>query len=217
MTIMPNGNPTPTDKKPTPTPVPEVITYLIWIWSFMVGAELLHQLLSITMSLLDPTALKAAARQTAEENQDVPQVVLNASVYLSIGFMALVTIVIVGLLVWMLVLFAKQHKWSGYARRLLSIFSLFFAFRVLLVFLSTPAASDVPLWLVACDGLVQIALGVAGILGVFFANKEEAVAWTGEDQRPPFTHSNGGSQNKNQNKNQNNSTSTTDSKTTDNK
>lgn len=202
MTIAPNGSNAPAPRAPQPPSPqpsgssepagkkrPEVITYLIGIWSFMVGAELLHQILSVTMSLLDPSALKAAARETADENPEIPAAAVDLSVYLSIGFMALVMLVLLGLLLWMLALFAKQHKWSGYARRLLYIFSLFFAFRMLLVFLATPGASDVPLWLFAFDGMVQIALGVAGILGVFFANKEEALAWTGEDQRPPFAKS----------------------------
>lgn len=168
---------------------PELITYLIGIWTFMVGAELLHQILSVIMSLVDPSALKAAARETAEQSPEVPEAAFTLSVYFSIGIMALITLAIVGLLVWMLVLFAKQHKWAGYARRLLSIFSLFFALRMLLVFLSTPAASGVPVWVFAVDGMVQIALGVAGILGLIFANKEEALAWTGEDKRPPFADS----------------------------
>ncbi|MHA2787980.1 hypothetical protein ACXZ66_02360 [Corynebacterium sp. S7] len=166
--------------------MPETVRAVVLVWAVAIGGELIHQLISIISSIVDPTALRQAASDTANQSaQDgaaIPDSVVNMSVYLSIFMMALVTLAIVGLLAWMLILFARRHKWAGYARRLLYLFSFFFAFRLLLVFLTTSVASDVPVWLVAIDGVVQIAVAVAAICGIILAGRDEVLKWTGEDE-----------------------------------
>lgn len=57
---------------------------------------------------------------------------------------------------------------------MLQVFSVFFAVRVLTLFLMTPAATKVPVALFAVDGAVQIVVGVAGALGLFYASRKES-------------------------------------------
>ncbi len=166
--------------------MPETVRAVVLVWAIAIGGELIHQLFSIISSIVDPSALRRAANESADQSTAdgaaVPDSVVNMSVYLSIGVMAVITLAIVGLLTWMLVLFARRHKWAGYARRLLYLFSFFFAFRLLLVFMTTSVASDIPVWLVATDGAVQIAVAVAAICGIILAGREEVLKWTGEDE-----------------------------------
>ena len=69
---------------------------------------------------------------------------------------------------------------AGTGRRLWFAFSLYFGFRVLIVFLSSPAGANVPDWLFVVDGAVQILVGVAAIMGLIFSSKEEVLEYTGE-------------------------------------
>lgn len=164
---------------------PETIQALILVWSIAIGGELIHQLIQIISAIVDPTALRQAATEKAESGEEstaLNDAVINLSVYMSIAVMALITLAMVGLMTWMLVLFARQHKWAGYARRLLYLFSFFFAFRMLLVFVTTSAASDIPVWLIAIDGALQIVIAVAAICGIIFAGREDTIKWTGEDK-----------------------------------
>ena len=69
---------------------------------------------------------------------------------------------------------------AGTGRRLWFAFSLYFAFRVLIVFMSSPAGASVPDWLFVLDGGVQILVGVAAVMGLIFSSKEEVLEYTGE-------------------------------------
>ncbi|WIM68019.1 hypothetical protein QP027_01055 [Corynebacterium breve] len=176
--------------------MPETVRYLVWVWTFAVAGEAIHQILTIVAALVDPAALRASAKEAAKDNEMVTDSVLNLSVYLSIAFMASITLVIIGILVWMLVVFAKRQKWAGYARRLLFLFSIFFSIRLLTVFLTTTGGSSVPVALILVDGIIQIAVGVAAACGMYFASQQEALKWTGEDQDPRFNSFNGTSEKK---------------------
>ena len=74
-----------------------------------------------------------------------------------------------------------RAKWAENARRLLQIFSVFFALRMLTLFMMVPASTAVPTAMFGIDGVVQIILGVAGVMGVIYSVDKDSVAWT----KPP--------------------------------
>lgn len=159
---------------------PESVGLLLRVW-FLVGVgELVHQILQITLSYLNRDALVAALRASMKDQVDYPEALLDVSANIAIFGSALMFMAVIGLLMFMLTRIAKQHKWAGTARRMWFAFSLFFVFRVLLVFLTQPAGSDAPDWLFALDGVVQILVGVGAAMALVFSLREETLEFTGE-------------------------------------
>nr|VDG62228.1 Uncharacterised protein [Streptococcus thermophilus] len=173
------AQPAPDDE---PDTRPETVRYLLVTWVVMIGAELLHQLFTIAMPLLDPSALFESAR---EASKTMPQAVTEGQVklvaYASISIMALLSLMIVALLAVALRAVATQKKWANNARTLLMAFSVFFALRMLTVFLVNPAGMDVPTAVIGADGVLQIAAGVAAICALIFASQEDAKKWTAKE------------------------------------
>ncbi|BAC17264.1 hypothetical protein [Corynebacterium efficiens] len=156
---------------------PETVRQMLILWSAMVGLELLHQILNVVMGLLDPTAMRAAARRQ-DAAEGVSDVVLNASVTAATLLVGLLNMIIVGVLAWMILIVNKRGKRLPTALMLLMIFSLFFALRALFLFLASPTG-DVPIALFAVDGSIQILAAVAGVLAYLLARRPEALAWLG--------------------------------------
>lgn len=159
---------------------PETVRQMLILWSAMVGLELLHQILNVVMALLDPTAMRAAAR-SQDAAEGVSDAVVNASVTAATLLVGLLNLIIVGVLAWMILIVNKRGKRLPTALMLLMIFSLFFAIRALFLFLASPT-SDVPLALFAVDGSVQILAAVAGVLAYLLARRPEALAWLGPSE-----------------------------------
>lgn len=176
------AQPAPPAQDARPDQRPEAVRYLLVTWVVMIGAELLHQLFSIAMPLLDPSALFESAR---EASKGMPQEVSEGQVklvaYTSISIMALLSLLIVALLGLALRAVAAQKKWANSARTLLMVFSVFFALRMLTVFLINPAGMDVPTAVIGADGVLQIAAGVAAICALIFANQDDVKKWTAKD------------------------------------
>ena len=84
------------------------------------------------------------------------------------------------LLAFLLRSLARRGKRAGTSRRVWFAFSLYFGFRILLTFMVTPAGADVPDWLFAADGMVQILVGVAAVLGLIFSVRVDTLDYTGE-------------------------------------
>lgn len=159
---------------------PETVRQMLILWSAMVGLELLHQILNVVMTLLDPTAMRAAAR-SQDAAEGVSDAVVNASVTAATLLVGLLNLIIVGVLAWMILIVNKRGKRLPTALMLLMIFSLFFAIRALFLFFASPT-SDVPLALFAVDGSVQILAAVAGVLAYLLARRPEALAWLGPSE-----------------------------------
>ena len=160
---------------------PETVRYMLACWAFMIGGELLHQALTVVSLLLDPSQLiasaKEASKQTGAVSEAMSEGLLNVAVWGSVALMALVQLAILGLFAFALASISRQRKWAGTARRLLMVFSVFFALRALMVFAMRPAGTTVPLAFYAFDGVIQIMLGVAGALGLFYASQKESADW----------------------------------------
>lgn len=162
--------------------MPEAVRYMLAAWTVMIGGELLHQIFAVAASVIDPSALREVAKERVTKGDgEVSEALMNASVYGSIFIMALLQLGVILLFVFALRAVQKQAKWAENARRLLQIFSVFFALRMLMLFMMVPASTAVPTALFGVDGVIQIVLGVAGVMGVIYSVDKDSVAWT----KPP--------------------------------
>lgn len=169
---------TPSTTKPTDGKKSETVQLLIQMWSVMVLLELVHQIFNVVIGLIDPSALRAVARQqaVAEGQSDA---IVNATVTTATLLMGLLNLAIVGILAWMIMIVNKRSKRIPTAFLLLTVFSFFFIFRTLLVFLSTPGGGDVPVAFYAVDGSIQILIGVVGVIAYLLSRQPEVVEWVG--------------------------------------
>lgn len=174
--------------------MPEAVRYMLTCWAVMIGGELLHQIMTVIASVLDPSALREVARERAKNSDgEVSDALVNASVYGSIFLMAVLELGIIVLFVFALRAVKQQAKWAPNARRLLQVFSGYFALRMLTLFMVAPASTAVPEAFFGADGVIQIILGVAGILGIVYSMDKSAVAWTKDG---PGKRGTGGAQEK---------------------
>lgn len=187
MTLSPNTAPSdkPQDeaaKKPKRT---EAVSLMLKVWTVALILEAVHLVLSITLTLLNRDELFAQARSTAESaaersgqemTDSFVEIVGYGSLVLS-SLISLAIVVLLGIMLWMI---NSNTKAAGTGRRLWFAFSLYFGFRLLIVFFSSPAGANVPDWLFVVDGAVQILVGVAAIMGLMFSTKEEVLEYTGE-------------------------------------
>lgn len=154
---------------------PEAVQLAIGAWALALLGELIHQILQIVMSLIDPAELLAVARESADEGMS--ETAINLSVYGSIVIMALINVLILIGLTVALRFYATRHRLADGARRLLMVFSLYFALRGLLVFVAGTAGPGVPVWLMLIDGSLQLLVAVAAILGLVFSGREESMKY----------------------------------------
>lgn len=192
MTFSPNtasSAPKPTGQNKDPdkeqTKRTEAVSLMLKVWTVALVLEVVHLVLSIVLTLLNREELFAQARTTAESaaeksGQDVSDALVQLVGYGSVAFSSLISLAIVVLLGIMLGFIHKNSKAAGTGRRLWFAFSLYFALRVLIVFISSPAGASAPDWLFLLDGAVQILVGVAAVMGLMFSTKEEVLEYTGE-------------------------------------
>lgn len=168
-------HPAPNGKKDSQ---PESVRLMLACWAVMIAGELLHQILTVVVTVLDPAALRESAKQAAEgRGEELSDAMLTFGMYGSVVLMALIQLTILGVFTYALRTVAKRGKWAANARRLLQVFAAFFALRILSLFMMAPASATVPVALYAADGVIQIILGVAGALGLFYSTRKESVDW----------------------------------------
>lgn len=185
------GHKTAQDTAPAPKSrgfgagLPESVRLAVLVWAVAIGLELLHQILSMTMGIIDPTDLLVAARENGagEQLPGDAESVVRMTAYAAIAIMGMINLIIVAVLAVGLRFFAKKHRLAGGSRRLLMIFSLFLTLRGLLVFGAQPGGSSVPDALYLVDGSVQLIIAVAAVLGIIFSQREETLEYTGELQQ----------------------------------
>lgn len=187
MTLSPNTAPSdkPQDEAAKNPKRTEAVSLMLKVWTVALILEAVHLVLSITLTLLNRDELFAQARSTAESaaersGQEMTDSFVQIVGYGSLVLSSLISLAIVALLGIMLWMINSNAKAAGTGRRLWFAFSLYFGFRVLIVFLSSPAGANVPDWLFVVDGAVQILVGVAAIMGLMFSTKEEVLEYTGE-------------------------------------
>ncbi|AKK10272.1 hypothetical protein CUTER_01260 [Corynebacterium uterequi] len=158
---------------------------MLRLWAAAVGAELIHQIISIISGFLDPSELLAASKESLSDNPqfaDMPDAMLRLSVYVSIGLLGLLNLAIVGGLGAAVVLISRRGRTAPGAQRLLIVFSIFWAVRGLVILTAQATYPGLPDWLVLLDGSLQIIIAVAGVLGIIFARKPETVSYFDVDR-----------------------------------
>ncbi|BAU94833.1 hypothetical protein N24_0571 [Corynebacterium suranareeae] len=186
MSMLPNLSP----KKSSPAPSAssqggnankkeDTVKLLLQMWALMIGLELVHQILNVVMSFLDPTSLRAVAKEQAE-SQGLSDSIVNATVVVAILVMGFFNLIVVAILSWMIVMVKNRSKRLPTAFLLLTIFSIFFILRVLMLFFSSPGGTDVPMALFAIDGCVQILVGVSAGVAYALSRTEQPVKMLSE-------------------------------------
>lgn len=161
-----------------PSGPPEPVRLMVRCWAVMLIGELIHQILTVVFSFADPAPLREAAKEQAKASGDeVSDGLLNMGVYGAIVFMGLIQLAVLLLFVFALRAVKTQGSWAANARRLLQIFAVFFAIRMLTLFMMQPTSTAIPVVFYGIDGVVQIILGVAGILGIVYSTDKASVDW----------------------------------------
>ena len=165
---------------------PETVVYMLWLWLGVVAGETVHQILNVVLPLLNHDVLMAQAKQMVEstsggeDGEEVSDSLIEMAAYGSVALSAAIAIGVLVLLLFLLKSLAGPSKRAGTSRRIWFAFSIYFGFRILLTFMVTPTGADVPDWLFAADGMVQILVGVAAVLGLIFSIKPDTLDYTGE-------------------------------------
>ncbi|QRJ58133.1 hypothetical protein GWO64_001535 [Corynebacterium macginleyi] len=165
---------------------PDTVVYMLWLWLGVVAGETVHQILNVVLTLLNHDMLMAQAKQMIEsasgggDGEEVSDSFIEMVAYGSVVLSAAFAIGVLVLLLFLLKSLAGPSKRAGTSRRIWFAFSIYFGFRILLTFMVTPAGADVPDWLFVADGMVQIVVGVAAVLGLIFSVKPDTLDYTGE-------------------------------------
>lgn len=162
--------------------VPEAVRYMLSCFAVMISGELLHQILVVVSAVLDPAPLREQAKQQAKAaGEQASDALVNTGVYGAIAVMALIQLGFILLLAVALRALKQRKSWAANARRLLQVFGVFFGVRVLTLFMMVPDASSLPVAFYAFDGIIQIVLGVAGVLGVVYSVDKASAEWAETD------------------------------------
>ncbi|MCK7642437.1 hypothetical protein JIM95_005650 [Corynebacterium sp. CCM 8835] len=156
--------------KPAPT-IPESGRLAVQLWWAMVVLEIIHQIFNVVISLIDPSAVKANANFGDTRGVPVDDVITVAIIMagvLGIGIMVLLAFAVYG--------YARNSGWK-WLRTLLVFFSVYFAVRAVVVFTTSPTGTAAPTALYLIDGSLQILTAVAGVLGLIFSRRADAVDW----------------------------------------
>ncbi|MEZ2121751.1 MULTISPECIES: hypothetical protein [unclassified Corynebacterium] len=153
------------------TTIPESVRLAVQLWWAMVLFEIIHQVFNVVIGLIDPSEVKANVDfgQTA----GVPvEAVITVAIIMA-GVLGIGMMMFLGFAVYS---YARNsdRKWL---RTLLVFFSVYFVIRAVVVFTATPTGTAVPTALYLVDGSLQILTAVAGVLGIVFSRRGDALEW----------------------------------------
>ncbi|MBZ8177636.1 hypothetical protein GP475_01930 [Corynebacterium poyangense] len=162
---------------------PEAVQVFTRLWGAVICAEVLHQLISLIMGVLDSSQLRAQLKkQAADSAYTIPEHMFPLIIALSLGMMLLLSLLILGLLGYSLTRVHLATKYAAMAHTLLSFFGLYFTLRMVLLYFASPQSSVLSVGWYLVDGSVQIIIGVMAALTLYFGRKEDTLRWTGEWQ-----------------------------------
>lgn len=163
------------------TVAPAAVAASVLAWIAALGLELVHQGLSVAMSLINRGPAQASmSKLLAEQGQTPDPALLSAAYTFSVVAMGGLALVILAVVAWIVGLYRGGKKHSATARRVLTYFGMYFGIRAVLLLVASPTNTDIPTVLYAIDGCVQIAVATAALLGVTFGLKKESLKHTGE-------------------------------------
>lgn len=144
MTQTPNSAlPAKAEKEPKKGKRTEAVALMIKVWLCALILEAVHLILSVVLTMFNRSELFAQAEETAEQaaqstGQELSDSFVQLVAYGSVAFSSFISLAIVVLLGIMLWLLNTNSSAAGTGRRLWFAFSLYFGFRVLLVFFTSP-------------------------------------------------------------------------------
>ncbi|MDO5077858.1 hypothetical protein [Corynebacterium sp.] len=158
---------------------PESILLASHLWLWVVGLEIVHQVLSAVQVALAPELLVRQMREYAADSQmPLTQDTISVLVYASVASVAVFAIAIMGVVLWMALVLSRGGSFAAFARRALLFFGVYLGVRLITVFVPPETTAHVA-WVIV-DGCVQIGVSVLAILAVYLITRKESLHWTGE-------------------------------------
>lgn len=167
----------------TPKP-PESTHMAITLWWAIIAVEAIHQVLNVTMGILNRHESAAAALKRLEGGGSGAvnaHIAETTSVVVTV-LMGGAALAVVGVLAWLVTKLRTPHVEGtrpSVARRCLALFGWYLAVRGIFTFAVVPTGA-VPVALYAVDGSLRIIIGVAGVVAAVLLAQKEAVEWAGE-------------------------------------
>ena len=159
---------------------PESILLASHLWLWVVGLEVVHQILNVIMGILAPEQLiQQLKEQPTGQQPPLADSTINTLVYAVIVAVGLFGVAIMCVVLWMALVLSRGGTLAVFARRTLLFFGVYLGVRLLFVFV--PNTSNVSVAWIIVDGCVQIAVGVLAVLAVYLITRKESLHWTGEN------------------------------------
>lgn len=162
---------------------PESVVLAFKVWVVVLLFEIVHQITSVLSALMDRKNTTATIIEQYKQNQAaviptepfVSAVVIGSSI-----FAGCVALSIIGIVLWLARSYVTGGSRAGTARKVLTYFGVFFALRCIFAF-KAPVMSTVPIGLLAFNGSVEIAVGVAAVVGTILVSKPDSLEWVGDN------------------------------------
>lgn len=137
-------------------------------------AEAIHQVLNMVMSFINRDVAEATLAETFQDaNTEASEQLISAAYTGSVLLMGGVALGILALLGWLV----RQHhlgtKRAATARKVLQYFAVYFGLRAFLLLAAQPEFNDIPIAMFVVDGIVQIIVATAAILGLTYSVRPE--------------------------------------------
>lgn len=158
-----------------------VLTGRLWTWILLIEAA--HALLGAVITLLDPSLLRAAVTKQIDAMPDgtaLPAGIVDVAMVASVVMSAGLSLIIVGVLAWMVRTVVRPGRWAAGGRRLLLFFGFYYVLRAVTVFSLHPGGTSVPVAFYAVDGAAQVVVGVVAAMALVFLFRQDTLRWTGE-------------------------------------
>ncbi|GAA1474398.1 hypothetical protein P4N68_02545 [Corynebacterium felinum] len=162
---------------------PESVVLAFKVWVAVLILEIVHQITSVLTALMDRENTTATIIEQYKQSQAavipsetfVSTVVIGSSI-----FVGCVALAIIGIVLWLARSYVSAGPRAGTARKVLTYFGVFFALRCIFAF-KAPTLSMVPIGVQAFNGSVEIAVGVAAVVGTILVSKPDSLEWVGDN------------------------------------
>lgn len=153
---------------------PSHATWATWAFVVALVAETIHQVLNMVMSFINRDFAEATLADTLKDtNTEASEQLISVAYTGSVLLMGGIALGILVLLGWLV----RQHhlgtKRAATARRILQYFAIYFGLRAFLLLAAQPEFSDIPIAMFVADGIVQIIVATAAILGMTYSLRPE--------------------------------------------
>ncbi|AZA10114.1 hypothetical protein [Corynebacterium pseudopelargi] len=151
---------------------PEPLRFALRCWWVVVAAEIIHQITNFIIALLTRGQLRNEI--ASSQSQELSPKLLDAATIMALAGITGLSLIIVGIIAWLVYTLGRAEKRAPIARRVLGYFAIYFALRAGLLFSMQPQGGiDVAYY--AIDGCLQMLIGVLGLLAIYFASRPESV------------------------------------------